>query len=88
MSWTLLTNHGHVLLTVARQPDIRVQDLADVVGISKRAILLILKDLEDAGYLERTKVGRRTHYTVRRHQPFRHPCEAYHDVDELIRIFC
>lgn len=87
MNWTFLTNHGHVLLAVARNPDLLVQEIADQVGITKRATLLILKDLEAGGYVERAKRGRRTHYTVRRHRPFRHPAAADHEVDELIAIF-
>jgi len=46
--WTFLTNHGHLLLAVARSPDARVHELAAVVGITERAALLILRDLEDA----------------------------------------
>jgi len=86
-SWKFLTNHGHVLLGVALDPDVLVQDLARTVGITTRATMLILKDLEDAGYVHRERVGRRTHYTVHRHQPFRHPTAADHPVDELIAVF-
>ena len=86
-TWTFLTNHGHVLLSVAREPDILVADIAERVGITTRAALQILKDLESAGYLLRTRVGRRTHYTIRPHQHFRHPATAAQEVDGLIRLF-
>lgn len=85
--WTLLTNHGHVLLAVAGTPDARVSEIAARVGITVRATLAILKDLEGAGYLTRHRVGRRSHYTVDRHQHFRHPATADHEVDELLAIF-
>lgn len=85
--WTFLTNHGHVLLAVANAPDNRVSDIAAHVGITTRATLAILRDLEDAHYIERTRVGRRTHYTVNRHRPFRHPATATHEVGELLAIF-
>lgn len=85
--WTFLTNHGHVLLAVAADPDARVEEIAAQVGISSRATLAILRDLEEAGYLTRTRHGRRTHYEVRPHRPFRHPAAADHEVDELIAIF-
>ena len=85
--WTFLTNHAHVLLTVAGDPDIRVQHIADAVGISSRAALLILEDLEEAGYVRRDRVGRRNHYTLDTGRPFRHPATATHDVAELIAIF-
>jgi len=86
-SWKFLTNHGHVLLAVAIDPDIRVQEVARSVGVTTRATLLILKDLEDAGYIHRERVGRRTHYTVDRGCRFRHPAAASHRVAELIAIF-
>jgi predicted ArsR family transcriptional regulator len=86
-SWTFLTNHGHVLLAVAADPDGRVEDIASRVGITPRGALAILRDLEEGGYLVRTRRGRRTHYELRPHQPFRHPNEAEHEVDELLAIF-
>ena len=85
--WTFLTNHGHVLLAVAADPDARVDDIAQRVGITPRAALAILRDLEDGGYLVRSRRGRRTHYDVRPHQPFRHPSTAHHEVGELLAIF-
>ena len=85
--WTFLTNHAHLLLAVARDPDVRVHELAGLVGISDRAALMILDDLETAGYLERERVGRRNRYTIHPHRPFRHPTTAAHEIDELIAIF-
>lgn len=85
--WTFLTNHGHVLLAVALDPDIRVKELAQTVGITTRHALLILRDLEEAGYVHRQRVGRATHYTVHSSRPFRHPTAAAHQVAELIAIF-
>ena len=85
--WTFLTNHGHVLLAVASDPDARVADIAAQVGITQRAALSILRDLENGGYLTRTRNGRRTHYELRPHQHFRHPSTAQHEVDELVAIF-
>jgi predicted ArsR family transcriptional regulator len=85
--WTFLTNHGHMLLAVASSPDARVQDLAATVGVSNRAALTILQDLEDAGYLHRDRRGRRNHYTVEPGRPFRHPASAGHTVGELIALF-
>lgn len=86
-SWTFLTNHARVLIAVARDADVRVQDIAATVGITERATLLVLRDLEAEGYVTRERIGRRTHYTLARRQPFRHPADAAHDVDELLAIF-
>ena len=77
----------HVLVAVSADPDARVADVAARVGITPRAALLSLRDLEDGGYLQRERVGRRTRYTITADRPFRHPTEAGHDVAELLRIF-
>ncbi len=84
--WTFLTNHGHVLLAVSARPDARVEDIAEEVGITARAAFSILRDLEEAGYLTRTRHGRRTHYELHRHQHFRHPSTAQHEVDGLVDL--
>ena len=86
-NWTFLTNYGHVLLSVATEPGIRVAEIADRVGITPRAALQILKDLESEGYLHRTRVGRRTHYAIEPHQHFRHPAASAQEIDGLIRLF-
>lgn len=84
--WTFLTNHAHVLLSISRDPDIRIRDLADQVGITERAAQRILTDLVDQGYLERVREGRRNHYTVRADLPLRHPVESSHRIGELLQV--
>ena len=72
-SFFLLTNHGQVLLAVAEKPDVRIREIADRVGITERATQTILNDLVGAGYVERTRVGRRNTYTVDPEKQFPHP---------------
>ena len=74
-SWTLLTGHGHVLVEVARDPDARIRDIASAVDLTERTVQAIVADLEAAGYLTRTRVGRRTRYTVNPDSPFRHSAQ-------------
>lgn len=83
-NWTFLSNHGHVLVYVARHPEALITDIAVAVGITARATQSILNDLVDAGYLSRTRVGRRNVYEVDGSQPLRHPIEAEHEVGQLI----
>lgn len=83
-TWTFLTNHAHVLLEVAAQPDIRVRDIALRVGITERATQRIISELAQSGYLDVERDGRRNRYRVRRSQPLRHPTERHHKVGELI----
>lgn len=86
-SWTLLTNHGRVLLLIAQDPTSRIRDLAEAAGITERSAQAIVGDLERAGYLSKHKVGRRNEYVVHAGQPFRHPAESAHRVGELIDLF-
>ena len=70
--WTLLTGHGHVLVAIAKNPAARVRDLAVEAGLTERTTQAIIADLEQAGYLTRRRVGRRTEYILHAGQGFRH----------------
>lgn len=85
--WTLLTNHGRILLLIAQEPDIRIRDLATTAGVTERTAQTIVTDLEHAGYVTKERSGRRNVYTVNRKQPFRHQAESGHKVGELIDLF-
>lgn len=85
--WTFLTNHAHVLLAIARDPTARLRDVADTVGVTERAAQAIVADLEDAGYLQRSRVGRRNQYTVNPAGHFRHPAESYRLIGDLLALF-
>ena len=74
-SWTLLTGHGHVLVEIARTPEARVRDIAAAAGITERTAAAIVADLEEAGYITRTRTGRRTRYSVNPGSSFRHPAQ-------------
>lgn len=84
--WTFLTNHSHVLICLARDPALRVRDVAERVGITERAVQKILGELETAGYLARTRVGRRNRYEVHLDRPMRHRVERGHTVGELLDV--
>ncbi|MEU5911340.1 MarR family winged helix-turn-helix transcriptional regulator [Micromonospora sp. NPDC047527] len=86
-NWTFLTNHGHVLLAIARDPTARLRDVAAEVGVTERAAQAIVADLEAGGYLHRTRVGRRNEYTLNPAGRFRHPAEAYRQVGDLLALF-
>lgn len=85
--WTFLSNHGHVLVHLSRYPDARIRDIADTVGITERSSQAILADLEDAGYLTITRIGRRNSYKVNTGLKFRHPSEANKPISSLLKIF-
>ncbi|MFC6704116.1 helix-turn-helix transcriptional regulator [Flexivirga alba] len=84
--WAFLTNHAHVLLCIARDPQIRARDIADQIGITERAAQRILADLITAGYVTRTKVGRRNHYTIDLRGHLRHPMHRDLSVGTLLQV--
>jgi DNA-binding IclR family transcriptional regulator len=85
-SWTFLTNHAQVLLAIAQNPNVRLRDVAQHVGITERATQRILLDLVEAGYLRRTRVGRRNNYTVNSRVEMRHAAQEGHPIGELLDL--
>lgn len=85
-AWTFLTNHGHVLLSIAADPTARLRDLAERVGITERAVQRIIAELEEAGYLTHEREGRRNVYRIRAQLPLRHPVERHKKVAVLLAL--
>ena len=83
-AWTFLTNHAHVLVCLAEEPDMRGRDIAARVGITERAAQAIVADLVTDGYVTRLREGRRNRYEIHADQPLRHPLEHDHTVGELL----
>jgi DNA-binding Lrp family transcriptional regulator len=86
VTWTFLTNHAHVLLCVARDPGIRLRDVAAEVGITERAAQRIVAELAEAGYLERTREGRRNRYEIHPELPLRHPLERELEIGAVLGL--
>lgn len=86
-TWTFLSNHGHVLVAVSRNPHARIRDLAVDVGVTERAAQLILRDLEESGYITKEKVGRRNVYRLAAEGRLRHPAESTVRIKALLDLF-
>jgi DNA-binding transcriptional ArsR family regulator len=84
--WTFLSNHGHVLICLARDPAARLRDVAIAVGITERAVQKIVSDLEEGGVVQRVRDGRRNRYRLFLDRPMRHPVEAHRSVGELLEM--
>ena len=83
-AFTFLTNHAHVLQVIAADAGVRLRDIAQIVGITERTVAQIVKDLERAGYLSKSRDGRRNRYEVHDELPLRHPQHRHHTVGDLI----
>jgi DNA-binding transcriptional ArsR family regulator len=85
-SWTFITNHGHVLLAVARNPAATVAELAAAAEITERSAYRILADLQRAGYVHRRKVGRQNAYEINPSLPLRDPTVENECVRDLLSL--
>jgi predicted transcriptional regulator len=84
--WTFLSNHAHVLVCLALDPDARLRDVATEVGITERAVQGIVGDLERAAVIVRERQGRRNTYRLNLEAPLRHPLEAHRSIRSLLAM--
>jgi len=83
-NWTFLSNHAHVLVCIAKNPDVRLSEVAELVGVRERTVHRIVHELIDAGYISIKKVGRNNVYSVDLEKPLRHPLEADHNIQAIV----
>ncbi|MGJ8676549.1 MAG: winged helix-turn-helix domain-containing protein [Akkermansiaceae bacterium] len=81
--WTFLTNHTHLIMCLMRDAELRVRDMAVEIGITERAVLRILRELETEGVLLKTREGRRNRYTINLDFPLRHKLESQYTLRKL-----
>ncbi|MFF2073660.1 helix-turn-helix transcriptional regulator [Kitasatospora sp. NPDC058162] len=84
--WTFLTNHARVLVQIARDPGIRVRDIATRCLLTERAVQRIIADLEAEGYLSHQRVGRSNVYHVIDGKQLRHPADSGPTLAELLAV--
>jgi predicted ArsR family transcriptional regulator len=85
-TWTFLTNHAQVLLCIARNQRMTAKEIAEVVGITERAVQRLIHDLEESDYIMRLRVGRQNRYVINTAQPMRHPAQGGRPIGELIDL--
>jgi DNA-binding IclR family transcriptional regulator len=84
--WTFITNHTRVLAVIAENPNVRLRDIAQAIGITERATQRIVADLEEAGYLSHEKVGRRNAYKIEPEKHLRHELEQNNQIRALLDV--
>ena len=85
-SWSFLTNHARVLVCVARDPGVRLRDIAASLDITERSAFGIIADLVEAGYVVKEKNGRRNRYHVQAHLPLPEPDGRERTVGEILAL--
>jgi hypothetical protein len=84
--WSFLTKHGRVLLCIARDPGVRLRDIAATVGITERSAYGIISDLTAAGYAAKQKDGRRNRYQIQAHLPLHEPASQQLTIGEVLAL--
>src|SRR5580700_8667509 len=85
-SWTFLSNHGRALLCLARDPKLRLRDLAVALDITERHAFGIVTDLITAGYVLKTKDGRRNNYEIQAHLPVPEPTARERAIGDVLDL--
>lgn len=84
--WTFLSNHTHVMVCLAGNADLTLRDIAQIIGITERAVHRIVSELEEAGALTRERVGRRNVYCIHPELHLRHPLESHCTIGEILKL--
>ena len=82
--WTFITNHGLVLSYILHNPPSTARELANYIGVTERTTHKIISDLEEEGYIQRRKIGRRNVYSVDPQLPLRHHTKTDIMVEDLL----
>lgn len=86
VQWTFFTNYTHVLICLHRQPEIRLREIAEKVGITERAVQRIVRELQLAGFVTIVREGRRNSYKVDGRRRLRHPLEGTCSIHDLLSM--
>ena len=84
--WTFLSNYAHVLVCLAENPEARLRDVAERVGITERSAQRLITHLVEASILTRVRQGRRNSYYIDTNAHLRHPIEERCTVGELLKL--
>jgi predicted transcriptional regulator len=81
---TFLGQHAQELNALDKNPDFKINQLSQILGITTRSVVNVLQDLVEGGYLTKTRAGRRNHYEINRSAPLRHLTSQDRTVGDLI----
>ena len=84
--WSFLTNHARALICIAHDDDLRLRDIAELLGLTERTVFDIVNDLTEAGYVVKEKQGRRNRYRIQHHLPLRQAIGAEPTIGELLEV--
>ena len=84
--WTFLSNHGRALLCIAQDPGVRIRDVAGALSVTERRAHAIVSDLASAGYVIKSREGRRNRYSIQTHLPLPENAGSGRTIGELLGL--
>ncbi|HEY3673019.1 MAG TPA: helix-turn-helix domain-containing protein [Acidimicrobiia bacterium] len=85
-AWHFLTNHARALLCIARDPGVRLREIAATLEITERTAFGVVADLTEAGYVIKERDGRRNRYEIQHHLPLPEPASEERTIGELLEL--
>src|SRR3972149_2428225 len=82
--WTFITDHGRILVYLAKHQHATAREMAEEALLSERGVQKIIHDLVAEGYIEPERQGRGNAYHLHPELPMRHRLEREHAVGELL----
>ena len=73
--WGFLTNHALVLLHLAQRQDSTIREIAKAIGLTERAVITIIRALEEEDIVSHHRDGRNNVYQVDLHAVMKHMSE-------------
>ncbi len=84
--WSFVTQHARALVCIARDPGVRLREIADVLGVTERRAFGIVSDLTEDGYVVKERDGRRNRYRIQEHLPLRVRVGREPTIGELLGV--
>jgi len=86
LEWAFLTNHSLVLSLISKHPRITGLELSREIGVTERTIRRIIVDLENAGYITKSKEGRCLRYRINPELSLRYESHKEIAIGNLLEI--
>jgi DNA-binding Lrp family transcriptional regulator len=71
--WNFLSNYGLALTHLFQNSRATLREIALGTNLTERAVYQIVRDLEEGGFIEKKRVGRRNIYTINEGRLFDYP---------------
>jgi len=84
--WTFITNYGLVLTHIASHPRSTAREIASAIGVTEWTVHKIISELEEKGYIQRQRAGRKNVYRINPVLHLRHRTVRDVIVGDLLKV--